>query len=41
MGRSLIQRSPTDYGVSERDRDTSTMKKSRPTGGLSNHKMKK
>jgi len=34
MGRSLVQRSPTDYGVSERDRDTSTMKKSRPNGAI-------
>jgi hypothetical protein len=31
-GRSLVQRSPTDTDVSECDRRTSTMRRSRPTG---------
>ena len=32
-GRSLVQRSPTDCGVSECDREASTMKRPWPTGG--------
>jgi len=32
-GRSLIQRSPTDYGVSDYDRETSTMRRLWPTRG--------
>ena len=29
--RSLVQRSPTEYGVSERNREASTMRKPWPT----------
>ena len=32
-GRSLVQRSPTECGVSECDLETSTMRKPRPSGG--------
>ena len=32
-GRSLIQSSPTEYGASQCDLETSTMSKPRPTGG--------
>ena len=36
--RSLVQRSPTDCGVSsECDLETSTLRKPRPSGGLSSH----
>jgi len=34
MGRSLVQRSPTEGGVSECDHESSTMRSSWPTGGL-------
>jgi hypothetical protein len=33
-GRSLVQRSPTEYSVSECDRDTSTARRPWPTGGF-------
>ena len=33
-GRSLVQRSPTEYGVSECDLGTLTMRKPRPTGAV-------
>ena len=33
--RSLVQRSPTDCGVSECDREASIMRRSWPTGVLS------
>jgi hypothetical protein len=33
-GRSLVQRSPTECGVSECDREASIMRWPRPTGGL-------
>jgi hypothetical protein len=36
-GRSLVQRTPTEGGVSECDQGTS-QRRPRPTGGLSNHK---
>jgi hypothetical protein len=36
-GRSLVQRSPTEYGVSERDREVSILKGPKPTGGLLRH----
>jgi hypothetical protein len=39
--RSLIQRSPTECGVSECDRKASTMRKPWPTGGLLRLKKKK
>ena len=32
-GRSLVQRSPTECGVSECDRDASIMRRQSPTGG--------
>jgi hypothetical protein len=32
-GLSLVQRSPTDCGVSECDRESSTMRRLWPTGG--------
>jgi len=32
-GRSLVQRSPTERGVSECDLETSTMRRPWPTGG--------
>ena len=35
--RSLVQRSPTQYGVSECDREASIMRRPWPTGGLSRH----
>jgi hypothetical protein len=34
MGRSLVQRSPTDCDVSEYDRESSIMRRPWPTGGL-------
>ena len=33
MGLSLFQKSPTECGVSECDNESSTMKRSWPTGG--------
>ena len=33
-GRSLVQRSPTECGVSECDVETLTMRKPRPTGDV-------
>jgi hypothetical protein len=39
-GWSLVQRSPTECGVSECDVATSKMRKPRPTGGLSSHEKK-
>ena len=32
-GTSLVQRSPTESAVSESDREASTMRRLRPTGG--------
>jgi hypothetical protein len=40
-GWSLVQRSPTDCGVSEGDREASTKRRPWPTGGLSSHERKK
>jgi len=37
MGLSLVQRSPTEYGVSECDRETSIIRRSLPTRGLLRH----
>jgi hypothetical protein len=40
MGRSLVQRSPTECGMSECDLGTSSMRKSRPTRlGMSNREI--
>jgi hypothetical protein len=39
-GRSLIQSSPTDYGVSNFDRESSTMRRLWSTGGCGNTKKK-
>ena len=41
MGWSIIQRSPTECGVSECDREVSIMRRPWPTGGLSHHGKKK
>ena len=37
---SLVQRGPTECGVSEYDREFSTMKRPWPSGGLSCHDRK-
>ena len=34
LGLSLVQRSPTEFGVSECDREFSTMRRPWPSGGL-------
>jgi hypothetical protein len=34
LGRSLVQRSPTERGMSECDREASTMKRPRLTGAV-------
>jgi hypothetical protein len=39
-GPSLVQRSPTECGVSEYDHGTSKMRRPRPTVGLLTHKQK-
>ena len=39
-GRSLVQRSPTECGVSECDGEASIIRWHRPTGGLLSHQMK-
>jgi len=36
-GRSLVQRSPTECGVSEYDRESCIMRRPCPTGGLLSH----
>ena len=38
QGRSLVQRIPIDFGVSERDREASMIRRRWPTAGLFCHK---